>query len=124
MKKQNMKNVKRLSAMALAVSMGTIAIASSGMTVSASLETTRQYETDYDTLEEATQAAAELSDEIADEGSVLLKNDGTLPLNGNEWVSLFSTADSMMAEGMEEAGFHVYTTGTNVAEFRNGQRCK
>ena len=117
MRKTDFQKRRRLSAMTLAAVMGTMTVVSSGIPVSASLETDKIYETDYDSLEEATEAAVELSGEIADEGTVLLKNDGTLPLNGNEWVSLFSTADSMMLEGMEESGFHVYQAGTNVSEF-------
>ncbi|MCC8101347.1 MAG: glycoside hydrolase family 3 C-terminal domain-containing protein [Clostridiales bacterium] len=83
----------------------------------AAIESSTNYVSDYEALEKATEAASELSNLIADEGMILLKNDNTLPLNGDEWVTLFSSADELMAEGMREAGFHVYEAGTDVSSF-------
>lgn len=45
------------------------------------------YETKYDSVEEARAAAQELTGNIADEGIVLLKNNGILPLNREETVT-------------------------------------
>lgn len=47
------------------------------------------YETSSDGKVDASYAAAELSEKISDEGEVLLKNDGTLPLKKGEKVTPF-----------------------------------
>ena len=40
-----------------------------------------KYYSDYNNIEEVFQAAKDLNGEIVSEGALLLKNDGTLPLN-------------------------------------------
>ncbi|OZG65278.1 glycosyl hydrolase [Bifidobacterium eulemuris] len=45
---------------------------------------TTYYERKYDTIEEAMAASTGVINEISDEGMVLLKNDGTLPLNSGK----------------------------------------
>ena len=105
---------KRLFTLALAFIM---LVSTTLCAAGATLESTDMYKTDYATLEEANEAAKELSAEIADEGMVLLKNDGTLPLTGKEWVTVFGTLDNMAIEGMAEVGFTVYNAGSNVASF-------
>ena len=73
------------------------------------------YYSDFSSIEELQDAAADLGQQIAEEGMTLLKNkDGALPLEGNEWVSVFGvTADSlvggseMVADALEKTGFRV-----------------
>ena len=73
------------------------------------------YYSDFSSIEELQDAAADLGQQIAEEGMTLLKNkDGALPLEGNEWVSVFGvTADSLVggsetvADALEKTGFRV-----------------
>lgn len=79
-----------------------------------------KFYTEYETLKDAQAAAADMNEEIASEGDVLLKNDGALPANGNEKVSifggvqksLFGTENSSITVGQafDEAGFRVNPT--------------
>lgn len=105
---------KRMFALTLAL---VLALCSVLSTAGATLASTDLYKTDYATLEEANKAASALSTEIAEEGIVLLKNDGTLPLTGSEWVTVYGTLDDLAIEGMEQAGFTVYSAGSNVSAF-------
>ena len=100
-----------------------------------------KYYTDYETLEDAQEAAAELALDVASEGDVLMKNqNNALPLNGNEYVSVFGTAQDGLAsyngypllDALEDEGFRVNTQlrdyyesigttfGTEVTEFNKG----
>lgn len=70
--------------------------------------------TDYETHEEALEAAKVLNEQIAEEGNVLLKNDGVLPMATNNYVSVFGTADDAfiggygaVSDSLIEAGFRV-----------------
>lgn len=78
----------------------------------------KTYQTDYDTLSEATKAAEELSNEAAAEGTVLLKNkDNAMPLAGNEHITLFG-GTSDYVDSFENTGFKVYSsTSSNVNGF-------
>ncbi len=90
-------------------------------TASAGTLTDGKYFNDYSSYEEAEAAADELNKELSREGNVLLKNDGTLPLTGTEWVSVFgvasdnltsvredsSNASGTIAESLQLAGFNV-----------------
>lgn len=65
------------------------------------------YETDYSSIEEVAAASAKVANQISAEGTVLLKNDGSLPLAGELKVSLFGTSSdklSQMASGLETYG--------------------
>lgn len=90
------------------------------------------HESEYDSIDEMMQAKSDLSEEITDEGIVLMKNNDVLPLNnkgeitclgrastdlvyggasgagiiGNEGTSINKT----LKEGLEEAGFKVNPT--------------
>ena len=70
--------------------------------------------TDYETHAEALEAAKVLNEQIAEEGNVLLKNDGVLPMSTTNYVSVFGTADDALIGGygaisdsLIEAGFRV-----------------
>ncbi len=72
------------------------------------------FTTDYSSLESAQKEAAKLGKDLAAEGDVLLKNDGSLPLVGNEWVSVFGVSSDAveggsqkLADVFEDAGFRV-----------------
>ena len=91
--------------------------ASAKMIESSTLGNNGKFYTDYTNEQDALDAAAELNSELAREGDVLLKNDGTLPLTGNEYVSVFGVrSDSLtggsgtLASGLSQAGFKVNPT--------------
>lgn len=64
------------------------------------LENNGIYYSDYSSLAETMEAADDLNVQLSAEGDVLLKNDGMLPLTGNEKVSVFGAAqDSMVGAG-------------------------
>ena len=73
---------------ALACSLGLSATMASAGTLGG------KYYSDYTSYEEALEAAGEINLEVAEEGNVLLKNDGTLPLTGKEYVSVFGVSSS------------------------------
>lgn len=62
-----------------------------------------KYFNDYSSYEEAEAAADILNTELSREGNVLLKNDGTLPLTGKEWVSVFGVASDGLISVREDA---------------------
>lgn len=77
-----------------------------------------KYYPDYSTIDEALSAAGDLNEQLAEEGDVLLKNDGSLPFEGNERVSVFGIhsdnfcggSDITMPEALRSAGFRVNPT--------------
>ena len=104
-------------ALVLAFCLLTNNMASAAMIESSTLGNNGKFYTDYTGKEEAQAAAAELNTELAREGQVLLKNDGTLPLTGREFVSVFGVrSDSLtggqgtVADGLAQAGFKVNPT--------------
>lgn len=74
-----------------------------------------RYYSDYTSMEEAQAAAAELGEELGEEGTVLLKNrNNALPLTGKEKVTVLGvSSDSVeggsttVADSLEGAGFSV-----------------
>lgn len=91
--------------------------ARAAMLESQTLGNNGKFYTDYTSAEEAQKAAADLNTELAREGQVLLKNDGTLPLTGKEYVSVFGVrSDSLtggtgtVGDGLAQAGFKVNPT--------------
>lgn len=68
------------------------------------VHTPGKYYNDYNSVDECLVAAAELNKEIAEEGTVLLKNDGTLPLAGNERVSVFGVRNDSLVGGSSTGG--------------------
>ncbi|MBP5217203.1 MAG: glycoside hydrolase family 3 C-terminal domain-containing protein, partial [Bacilli bacterium] len=74
------------------------------------------FQADFSSAAEALEAAHKLNVEIASEGDVLLKNDGTLPFNGREKISVFGAAQDSFVGGngsislpvaLQNAGFDV-----------------
>lgn len=90
-----------------------------------------KYYSDFNSLEEALEAAGQLNLEVAEEGNVLLKNDGTLPLTGKEYISVFGVSSSELvgatqntnsvgnAEGVSERGA-IYDSLTQAGFKVNG----
>ncbi len=73
-----------------------------------------KYYADYSSMAQAQAEAAKLGEELGEEGTVLLKNNGSLPLTGKEWVSVLGvSSDSVeggsttVAASLEAAGFRV-----------------
>ncbi|MFA6860926.1 MAG: glycoside hydrolase family 3 C-terminal domain-containing protein [Bacilli bacterium] len=62
------------------------------------------FHTDYDTYSECLTEAGVLNQEVAEEGTILLKNDGTLPFNGNERVSVFGVRSDSIVGGSATGG--------------------
>ena len=83
--------------LSLALCFGTFAPATAGTL------TDGKYFNDYASYEDAEAAADELNKELSREGNVLLKNDGTLPLTGKEWVSVFGVASDSLISVREDA---------------------
>lgn len=116
---------KLLAVFGLCASLGISTIAANA----AMMEGMGNYYSDFSTMEELQNAAADLGDQIAEEGITLLKNrNNALPLEGNEWVSVFGVkSDNMIggsetvAEALENTGFRVnqtlvdYYEATNIA---------
>ena len=71
----------------------------------ADIEASGDYERTYETKEEATAAATPLTVEAADEGFVLLKNEGgALPLDGSAKISVFGKNSARPAYGGSGSG--------------------
>lgn len=93
-KKRKMLLTLSTAAMAAVVGFGILASSSGAMMThaTASYSVAKNggiYYSDYSSAEEQIKAGEELVKEIAGEGMVLLKNDGTLPLEGVKNVSIF-----------------------------------
>ena len=114
---------KLLAVLGLCASLGVSTIAANA----AMMAGQGNYYSDFSSMEELQEAAADLGEQIAEEGMTLLKNrNNALPLNGNEWVSVFGvTSDSMVggsetvAEALESTGFRVNQTLVDYYEATN-----
>ena len=95
-----------------------MAVMSISVNAAIKFENDGKFYVDYNTQEEALEAARQLNVELNEEGSILLKNkDNALPLIGKERVSVFGVSqDSMtgstgnVADTLQEAGFVVNPT--------------
>ncbi len=70
----------------------------------------KPYNTSYSNIDEVRAASADVANKISAEGTVLLKNDGALPLAANQKISLFGTNSGKMTQmksGLEAEGFGV-----------------
>lgn len=101
--------MKRVGSMTLS-----IALFLSTLSGSASAVTVRdeKFVGDYKNIYEVLEAAAAISEETAEEGTVLLKNNGALPLSGGEWVTAFGRWTEHGLQGLENAGFKVYNNSS------------
>lgn len=71
------------------------------------------YQADYSTIAAATEAAEDLSNEAAAEGTVLLKNQNqALPLSGHEGMTVFGDASDFIA-GFRSTGYKVFKASTS-----------
>lgn len=97
-KLKDKKIVKQLAAVAMGACMLTTAGATfGGLNASAAvLDNGGKFYLDYSSYDEAKSAAEELNVKLSEEGSVLLKNDGTLPLTGRESVSVFGCIEDQL----------------------------
>lgn len=97
------------------------AIALAGSTPSlvsaGALSNNGKFYSDYTSLADAKAAASDLNVRLSEEGDVLLKNDGTLPLIGKKKVSVFGVSQDALvdaagtiADSLSDAGFIVNPT--------------
>ena len=63
-----------------------------------------KYYNDFDSMAEAKAAAEELTKELVSEGAILMKNDGSLPLKGDEWISVFGVRSDNLIGASDSAG--------------------
>ena len=128
-----MKKSKRKAGLPLALTLGSAALAlavalpfSHGSELLAGYsQIQKKYFPGHNSMSEVLDAAAELNEELAEEGMVLLKNDGKLPLKRGSWVSVFGThasglhggstgaiagAIETVPESLEAAGYKVNPT--------------
>ena len=86
------------TAVALVVALAGVPFMNTATALAASGGESGKFYTDYETLEDAQAAAAELAVEVAAEGDTLLKNkNNALPLKGSEWVSVFGTGSDELS---------------------------
>ena len=107
--KKSKKAVKSLSAIAVALVMGTSVFAGTAFVSAAEGETEQnsltKYYTDYNSMEDAKKAAEDLNRQIVGEGASLLKNkDEALPMKGSEWVSVFGVKADNLVGASDSAG--------------------
>lgn len=114
MKAKTKSTARRLGGIAVAVAL-TMSLGATSLVASA-----ENWVTDFDSREEAWNAAEELNKEIAGEGMVLLKNDGTLPVEKGARVSVLGVAQDnivetsgSVTESLKNAGYKVNPTLEN-----------
>lgn len=96
--KKKTKNITKIATLAtvcvLAASLGTSNIFASAANTSAN----GRYYTDYTSEEVAVEEAENMNKELASEGIVMLKNDGSLPISKGSTVSVLGIAQDCMVE--------------------------
>lgn len=91
-------------------------LAGSGMASASDVDAGGKYYAAYEDYAELLEAVGEVNLQTAEEGQVLLKNDGTLPLNGNESVSVFGIASSTTVGGPNSGDAYWEYTGNEVSD--------
>lgn len=99
-----------------------------------SLDGTYTYTSDYTTTDELVQAHKDLNEQLSEEGSVLLKNNGTLPIAAGGAVTLFGTVSHYpyyggqiggsvneeqavsLEQALKDAGYNVNPVMTDIYE--------
>jgi len=90
------KSMKRALAAVLAVNLG---LTGAVTAVAGDLAAAGKYYSNFNSYAELLEHVGEINLQTAEEGQVLLKNDGTLPLEGSEKVSVFGIASSTTVAG-------------------------
>lgn len=98
MKKRSNKSVKLLSLSTLSL-LSLALLGGSHSALQTKADGKDKYYPNYSTLDQCMDAAKDLNIELAAEGDVLLKNDGTLPLRGNERISVFGSNNVALVGG-------------------------
>lgn len=112
------QSIRKLAAGALGVLMaltGPMGAVASAQTVG--YETGVKYVTDFTTHAEAVAAAKLVDLEKDEEGMVLLKNTGALPLNKKAKISVFGSSAADFIEALDAEGFGVNPTGIAVDSY-------
>ena len=127
-KSKSLMNTKmRFIVFLIALTVG-FSIAASTVAASAFTPSNEKYYSDATSLEEAVENAAVVGDKIVREGMVLLKNNGTLPLGGDEWISSFNGITNTK-EGFEQVGFAVnevssYGSAVDTSKFTEAEKSR
>ena len=118
--KTGKKAVKSLSAVAVALAMGTsvfagTVFASAAGDDAATASSLTKYYTDYNSMEDAKKAAEDLTRQIVGEGASLLKNSNeALPMSGSEWVSVFGVTSDNLVGASDSAG--AFSSGSTSSD--------
>ncbi len=79
-----------------------------------------QFYSDYDSIEEVFQAATDLNGQVVAEGTVMMKNDGTLPLDpAQERLSVFGVRSGDLQEGVNGAVMGENAVASTATGLRN-----
>lgn len=108
---------KRMMKSAMAVSVAvamTLSTASAAM--AGDLSANGKYYSDFDTYAELLEHVGEVNKQTAEEGQVLLKNDGTLPLSGSEKVSVFGVSSATTVGGPSGTSAYEANTDFDVSD--------
>lgn len=120
MKRKASKLVGALTAGILSLALLIPAMASAATLEHSYLSAEGKYYSDYDSIEEVFEAAKQLNGEIVAEGALLLKNDGTLPLNPKQdRISIFGIMSNNLQEGVNGAVIAPNAVETTGNAFRN-----
>lgn len=103
-------------ALLVAGAMGTTALSNSLTAFAGELSANGKYYSSYNSYAELLEAVGEVNTQTAEEGQVLLKNDGTLPLTGRERVSVFGVASSTTVAGPTSNSAFKTHTGFTVSD--------
>lgn len=116
--KENERNKgRKLYTSAMAVSLAaTMAVTPTASVYAGDVSANGKYYSDFDSYAELLEYVGEVNKQTAEEGQVLLKNDGTLPLTGNEKVSVFGVASSTTIAGPTSDSAYKENTDFEVSE--------